>query len=60
MNPAHTRLSLATEHAVGRVAVLEDRPVSATLRLLIKEALRARNVLPESDVVARQRDRAVS
>ena len=47
MNAVFSRLTPAVESAVNAVAVREDRPVSATLRLLIKEALAARGALPD-------------
>jgi hypothetical protein len=47
MNNAFTRLPPVIEFAVSRIATAEDRPVSATLRMLVKEALSARRALPE-------------
>jgi hypothetical protein len=47
MEPAFTRLSPDITRAVDLVAASEERSVSATLRLLVKEALKARGAYPD-------------
>jgi hypothetical protein len=46
MEPTFTRLPPEMHRAVEKVAAQEDRPVSAMLRVLIKEGLLARNAYP--------------